>query len=157
MKKFALLALLSVLVAMPVYAYSPPNQGTDNATDIILWQGDTANVSITAANLTVKGDGYFLLTGELEIAHLQDAIVAGADEIADQLGILSVTWMLFLFLFGLAVLAYIGKDRGLFLIAGLGFLVQGFTFISTSITACILMVLAGIFVVLRAFSSKGRE
>jgi len=138
---FAILLLsFLLLVAVPVYAYSPPGQGTDNATDIIIWHGDTANVTAVAA-VTVAG--------------LEDAMVAAADEIADQLGIISVAWLLTVFLFGMALLAYIGKDRPLFAVAGFGFVINGFAFLSTSIWTCILMVLAGIFLVIRAFTKKG--
>lgn len=50
--KILLILLMIVMALIPVsaYAYTPPGQGTDNATDVILWNGD--NVTIETANLT---------------------------------------------------------------------------------------------------------
>ena len=42
---FLILAVL--LLPLPAYAFDPPSQGTDNATDVILWHGDNATVTIT--------------------------------------------------------------------------------------------------------------
>ena len=76
-----LLAILPLLVAYPAFAYSPPGQGTDNATDIILWHGD--NVTIESANLT----------GTVEVSGLNDTL---DDIAADYLAFIVVAFFLVL-------------------------------------------------------------
>lgn len=62
-----LIALLLILaLAAPIYAFTPPGQGTDNATDVILW-GD--NVT-----LTVGVPGGLTVAGDVEIDLLQDSL-----------------------------------------------------------------------------------
>ncbi len=63
MKKLLLSALLLALFipAGTAYAYDTPSQGTDNATDIILWYGD---------NLTIESA---TVSGEIEITGLTDS------------------------------------------------------------------------------------
>jgi len=140
-----IILLLLLILATPVHAFDIPTQGTDNATDNVLWHADTANISILNGTITITG---------LETA-LTNSMEGAADEIADQLGTISLIWAVLAFLFGMAFLAYCGKDRLLFLVAGLGFFIEGFTFISTKIELCILMVLAGVFILIRVFSKKG--
>ena len=64
----SILLALMVLVAFasPVMAYDPPAQGTDNATDIIIWYGD---------NLTVSGD-FTITSGELTITGVEDFLTS---------------------------------------------------------------------------------
>lgn len=59
----AVLVILLVVWATPVYAFDPPSQPTDNATDVILWYGD--NLTIEAAAVTITG--------------FEDAMVAAAE------------------------------------------------------------------------------
>lgn len=88
MKKFSLLILLLLLLipAIPTYAFTEPTQGTDNATDIILWAGDNITVSLTSANITVA-DAEDALTTAAE---------AGADIIADTMTDIANTYLAFL-------------------------------------------------------------
>ena len=92
---FCLLLLLAVLIpANIVYAYGEPTQGTDNATDIIIWYGD--NVTIESANLT----------GEMEITGLTDTM---EDISNDWLSFVIVAFLLWLFLkYGGAILYALG-------------------------------------------------
>lgn len=80
----ALLLLVALLVPSGVaYAFDPPDQGTDNATDVILWHGD--NLTIQSANLT--------------IADLEDALAAAAqahaDTLTDSMDGISDNWLSF--------------------------------------------------------------
>ena len=77
----ALVLLLSLAVATPALAFTSPAQGTDNATDVILWHGDnitieSGNITITSANLT----GSVGLTGEVEVTGLTDTLSDIADD-----------------------------------------------------------------------------
>ena len=60
-----------------------------------------------------------------------------------------------IFILAIAALAYYGKDRPMFIISGLAFIVYGFDFTSTNLYFSILLVLAGIFMFFRAFSNRG--
>ena len=66
-RTLVLLVILAILLPVPVYAYTPPEQGSENATDIIIWHGD--NITIESANLT----------GTITIDSLEDALVAAAE------------------------------------------------------------------------------
>lgn len=57
-------------------------------------------------------------------------------------------------MFGLAGLGYWRGDRILFVISGLGFLIYGFSYFTTSWQFSILMVLAGGFLFIRGFKTK---
>ncbi len=73
-KGFLILVVLVILLmagAAPVFAFDPPGQGADNATDTILWYGD--NLTIESDNLT------------LTIVDLEDALVAAAEAQAEVL------------------------------------------------------------------------
>lgn len=65
MKRTLVLIMVAslLLITTPVYAYTPPEQGSANATDIILWHGD--NLTISTANVTITS--------------LEDAMVAAAE------------------------------------------------------------------------------
>jgi len=47
--------MLIALFAAPVVAFDTPSQGTDNATDVILWPGDNISLVVTADSITVEG------------------------------------------------------------------------------------------------------
>jgi len=64
--------------------------------------------------------------------------------------------MILVFILVITALAYWRGDRPLFLLSGLGFVVYGFSYTATSLYYSILMVLVGIFLVIRAFTDKGR-
>ena len=80
-KRFlALVALAIALVAgaSPAFAFDPPDQGTDNATDIILWYGDNLTIESGSKDLSelmrdmgtglivteMMGHGINLVTGD---------------------------------------------------------------------------------------------
>lgn len=57
------------MVPTPVLAFDPPAQGTDNATDVILWHGDNLTIeTIKEHNLAIT-----------EFSGLEDALVAAAE------------------------------------------------------------------------------
>lgn len=66
--------LLLALLPTSVMAYTPPSQSSDNATDVILWNGD--NVTIESANLT----GTVSLSGTLAVTDLNDTVEDIADD-----------------------------------------------------------------------------
>ncbi len=72
----ALLAalLLILTLAAPVYAFDPPTQGTDNATDVILWPGDTVNVT---ANTILQGSVYVTSNASIYIEDVVEAELEG--------------------------------------------------------------------------------
>jgi len=47
--------ILILALATPSLAFNPPNQGTDNATDVILWSGDNISLLVTTDSVTVEG------------------------------------------------------------------------------------------------------
>ncbi len=150
---FAVLIVVLLGLASPAYAFTPPTQdNTDNATDIVLWYGDTANVSITTANITLN-------PATITISGLDTALIDAnqliVDVIADSITNITALIMMLVVMLGLAFLAYLREDKPLFLIAGLAFIVYGFSFFATSFYFSILMVLAGIFFFIRAFSKRG--
>jgi len=70
-----IIALLSFLLPASIaYAYTPPGQSSDNASDVILWYGDnqTANLTIESANLTLLADN-FTVSGNLTITGLTES------------------------------------------------------------------------------------
>ena len=142
MKKFALLAALFILIASPAYAFTPPTQGTDNATDVVLWHGGSANVTLTMNDFTENAK------------YIADTISEAISDAASSFATLIISLVVML---GLAGLGYWRGDRGLFLVSSLGFLVYGFSYWSASWQFSLLMVLAGMFLFFRTFSSKGRE
>lgn len=47
-----LLALIMIMpAALPARAYSPPAQGTDNATEVIIWHGDDMTVNVDTSGI----------------------------------------------------------------------------------------------------------
>ncbi len=45
-----LIVFLIILCPLPVLAFSPPGQGADNATDVIVWHGDNLTLDTTGLN-----------------------------------------------------------------------------------------------------------
>jgi len=63
--------------------------------------------------------------------------------------------MIIIIMLVLVGLAYWRGDRPLFLISGLGLMIYGFSYIDTSLYYSILIVLAGIFTFIKAFTKRG--
>jgi len=110
MKKLTVLLMLlvltmTILVTGTALAYTPPGQGTDNATDIIIWYGD--NITIESANLT----------GELTITDLTVASEAGAQVIADEITSIWNGFIIFLLAVTISALAFWQKNVFLYLLA----------------------------------------
>lgn len=58
---------LTLFISSPALSFTPPSQGTDNATDVILWYGE--NLTIKAHDITISG--------------LEDALVAAGEAQAE--------------------------------------------------------------------------
>ena len=129
---------------VPAHAFTPPGQGTDNATDVILWQGD--NVTLTAANVTI--------TDNITITDLQVALIAAAEAQTEDIGEIADTVIGFILVLVFAGLAYWHRDRLLYIIAGLAFITYGFSYLSTSIYISILLVLLGAYSFLKAWLDR---
>ena len=65
--------------------------------------------------------------------------------------------MILIVMLVLAGLAYWRGDKPLFLLAGLGMMVYGFDYNSTSLYYSMLIVLAGLFLCIRAFTNRGMD
>lgn len=71
------MGLLAALAA-PALSFDPPEQGTDNATDVVLWYGD--NLTIASANVTVN-ELDLTVDGEVTVTGLTDSIDEAAGNI----------------------------------------------------------------------------
>ena len=95
----AIVLLLAVFISgAPAYAFDPPEQSTDNATDIILWHGDnltiaSANLTIESANITVTGE--VEVSGDVELTGFVDSMESIA---ADFLAFVIVAFMIIIVL-----------------------------------------------------------
>lgn len=146
-----LILLVIGIYAVPVMAYDTPSQGTDNATDVINWHGDTANISITSGNLT-------LATDNITINDMDEAMEAGAQVLADKIDDILVLFIYVVVSFGLAAVSLSKNDKPLLFISGLLFLLFAFVAYSDYGIALIfsfLMGIAGVFLMARAFTHKG--
>ncbi len=126
MKRLALIlacVIILGLVTTPVFAFSPPSQGTDNATDVVLWYGD--NITITSANLT----------GTITMANLQTAMVAAAEAHATAINTKTQTIynssILYIITFGIIAIAYWHRDKFLYYFAALTILFTSFSLWAT--------------------------
>jgi len=143
----AALIVVSVIfgvMAVKVFAYDEPAQGTDNATDIIIWHGD----NLTIENITIEG--------------LEDALVAAAiaqtDASTAAQSTLLTTIIGFVIVILLAVLAYWHREMLLYIISGLAFMIYGFSYTDTSVYISALLVIAGIYTFIKAgVSKRGNE
>ncbi len=90
-----LIMLLALMVPVgTAYAFDAPNQGTDNATDVVLWHGD---------NLTIESA---TISGDIEVVGLIDSI---EDIAADFLAFLIVAFLLvIIFKYGNTILYALG-------------------------------------------------
>lgn len=74
----ALSVMLVLFIPLPVSAFTPPTQGSENVTDVIIWYGD--NVSIESANLTIESANL-----SVSIESLEEALVSAAEAQAEAL------------------------------------------------------------------------
>ena len=103
MKKLiiAILIITLALVATPASAYTPPGQGTDNATDVILWYGNNltianGNLTIIGANVTIDGlEDAITAAGEAQAEVLADAQEASTEDYIALLLVAFVTGLAF--------------------------------------------------------------
>ncbi len=94
-----ILAVLTLGIAIPVYAFDAPTQGTDNATDVVLWYGDNLTLNNVTLN-PVQFSGSIYLSNNVTISDLEDSMTtsaeAGATIIADALVDVAVDYLAFL-------------------------------------------------------------
>ncbi len=77
----ALLSFLALLVASPAFAFTPPSQGSDNATDVVLWHGDNLTLNNVTLN-PVQFSGGVALTGNFTVLGFDDAVIAASDNLS---------------------------------------------------------------------------
>ena len=155
MKRLLIIAALLALplIASPVLAFDIPTQGTANATDTIIWHGDTANISITSANLTIT-------SGTITITDFETAVTAaseaGAQIIADEYESIGDVLLLILLAVAVNALAFWQRNVFLYLVAaplnlvyGLN-LAAGETVNSAMWVAGIIVAIIGVFCIFRA-------
>jgi hypothetical protein len=161
MRKIAVSLLLAVIVVAgiigivldvtPSYAFSPPSQGSDNATDVIIWYGDnmTLNADISG-NVTIPG-----------VTDLVSAVEQASEDIIDELQIINVSIIILALVLFIAILAFWHRDRIMYIVAGLLFVVVGFGFSTTIISdetlLSISLVITGMAIFLKAFAGGKKE
>lgn len=99
-------AALFAAVCIPekAYAFDPPTQGSDNATDVVLWHGDNSTITIQSGNVTVTLD----LTGILE---MQNDVNDHKAELDRENHVETFKqWGLFIFIMFIIVLAFWHRD-----------------------------------------------
>ncbi len=134
----AVLLIAGIFMAAPALAFDPPAQGTDNATDVVIWHGDSQNITLSSDDLNTA------ITG---IGTTLDTTITNA--VSDMLGNLVILIIIF-------ALAYLGYrfDQRLLFFSGLAALVYGYSYSSTSTYYSIIIVLAGIFFIASAFKTR---
>jgi len=123
------LAAIGIMVTSPVMAYTPPEQSTDNATDIILWHGDSANVSVTSANVTIISANITIV--DLETA-LTNAGEVSASIIATAVATVLGEGLVFLIIAAFVALVFWQRNVFLYLLAVPILTVYGFAFATDS-------------------------
>ncbi|MCK9571568.1 hypothetical protein M0R72_21640 [Candidatus Pacearchaeota archaeon] len=133
-----LVALLAcILLASPVLAY---DSGNYTSVDIVF-----------SDNLTIAGDNL-----SLEIVGLDGMVDDAVEEMLESAYAKLLLVFVYLILFSLALLGYWKMDRVMLLIAGLGFALYGFTLWGTLWWLSVLTVIAGVYLVFKAFTDKRR-
>ena len=117
-----LVVLAALFSVMPALAFTPPTQSTDNATDTINWYGQTQNITISSANLTIAG---------LQTA-LTAASQAGAQVIADDMTDIALQVSALVLVILISALAFCKKDDFLYLLSVPVDMVYGLTYASVS-------------------------
>jgi hypothetical protein len=144
--------VLIVLLASPVMAYDPPSQDSSNATDVIIWHGDTSNVTIISNNVSVSGPVTVVVQGAEEAA--EKAAIAFAREIGAQL--MALFWVILeaVIVFLLAHFAYRYGDRFLFWFAGFAVFFYGVFMFSDIYYLSVLVMAFGLYTLYKAKFDK---
>lgn len=116
------------------------------ATDNVSVSTDNFTIGFSD-NLTVLNTGNITISGDIGIEGLNDTL----DDIIDK--VLSAVIGLFIIIL-LAVLAFWGRDPLIYVLAGFGFLLYGFAFWTTSSYMSILLVIAGITLIAKAWADR---
>ncbi len=158
------MAILGVItyVALPVYAFDEPTQSTDNATDVILWYGENQTISVagnvTLSTVPITWSSNLTVTG---IPELNDTISTVSENIIDELETINASFIILALLFFVTILAYWHRDKILYVVAGLLFIVTGFGFSTTIVSDMMLLeislVITGIAIVFKAFKKDKKE
>ena len=106
--------------------------------------------NVTSVNITMAG------TLTYDGTELEEAMTNSGNAVANTLNTnFTELVMTLVVMLALAALAYMRNDRPLFLVSGLGFITYGFSYFATSLYFSILMVVAGVFLFIRAFTKRG--
>ncbi len=138
------IAVAVFAVVSQASAYTPPGQSSDNATDVIIWHGDSANITLSG-NVTAN------VTGDLNvnIPGLGDDIenAAEAAAVAMMAQLLDMLKMVIEACIVVAVnfFAYHYRDRWLFVAAGFALMLYGFGLWDDYYYLSILLVMTGIY------------
>jgi len=107
------------------YAYTPPTQGTDNATDIIIWYGDNLTITgldtslSTIANALSQQGVPITFTNNISITDLEVSLIAAsevhAQVIADSNESIAMDFLSFLII--VAILAFTFWQKSILLYA----------------------------------------
>jgi len=131
-----LMVITSCLFTAPALAFTPPVQGTDNATDIILWHGD--NLTLNNVNINpLQFSGGVTLSGNFTINDFDDAILAASDNISvtvvnsfeDKFNDL----LLFFMIAAFTTLVFWQKNAFLYLVGSVVLMVYGLSFAANTI------------------------
>lgn len=128
MKKLVIIVslLLAILLPGQVFAFDPPLQDTSaNATDIILWHGDDATINLNT------------------------------DGLEDIIGVSVASIIGFCLLLVIVIIGFWRYDRLMLIIGGFGFVIFGFSLWSSIWYLSITTVIAGIYMVFKAFMLRG--
>lgn len=137
--------------------------GPDITTNMTGLQLDTSEYmvvawSFAADNVTYSAPIIASIGGE-DMDAIADALGGLNTVLGDGIGVsisgLAELIIIVVVMLGLAALGYWRGDRYLFILSGLGFIIYGFTFWTTSTSFSILMVIAGIAIFIRAFHKTG--
>lgn len=150
----AMIVILVTIVAVRgVRAYTPPGQSSDNATDVIIWHGDSANVTLSgSANITLSGSANITIPGLDK--DLEDAAKAGADELAAKLLAMLQIIMEAAIVFSINYFAYRFRDRWVCVAGGFALILYGFTLWNDWWYLSILLVLVGIYNLGKSWGDK---
>jgi hypothetical protein len=134
------IVILGLLFSASALAYSPPDQSSDNATDVIIWHGDSANITLSG-NITVSGNATITIPG------LQDDMKAAMTTLVNVLAVQALALLERLIelgiVFSIAYFAYRFRDRPLFIASGIALCLYGWSIWHTFRDLSILLFLIG--------------
>lgn len=137
MKRIVLIILIALsLYASPAYAYDPPDQGSDNATDVVLWYGD---------NLTIED-----IQGTISV-DMTDVSTA-VDNFTDTVEVESAAWISYTLLLFIVLVGFWKRLPILKFAGGIGLLATAFNLWTTSHILSIIVGVSGIVIAGVAFN-----